>query len=262
MRARLSDAQFFLDEDRKVGLAARGPKLNGIVFHHRLGTVGEKVTRIVSLVGALADSLKLSPDERARAVRAAELAKCDLVSLMVGEFPELQGVMGRAYALTEGEDPRVAEAVREHYLPRGAADAVAKGVEGSLVGLADRVDSLVGCFAIGLSPTGAADPFALRRACIGVLRTLLTHDWDIGIRELVRLAYPAFAGKKLELDAKATEDKVAAFFRDRLRNLLASDLPGDVVDACLGVVDDLPLDVRARATALAHLDAAVREKAG
>ncbi len=262
MRARLSDARFFFDEDRKVGLAARRPKLDGIVFHNRLGTIGEKVTRVVALTGALADRLKFSGDERARAVRAAELAKCDLVSLMVGEFPELQGVMGRAYALSEGEDPRVAAAIREHYLPRSASDAVAPSREGALVGLADRLDSLVGCFAIGLSPSGAADPFALRRACLGVLRTLIAQGWDLGTRELVRLAYPAFSGKKLELDAAATEEKLTAFFRDRLRNLLVAELPTDVVDACLAAVDDRSLDARARAVALAHLDAAVRAGAG
>lgn len=262
MRARLSDARFFLDEDRKVGLAARRPKLDGIVFHNRLGTVGEKVTRIVALTSALADAVSAPVDVKARAVRTAELAKCDLVSLMVGEFPDLQGVMGRAYALAEGEDARVADAIREHYLPRGAGDEPAKGPEGALVGLADRVDSLVGCFAIGLSPTGAADPFALRRACLGVLRTLFAQGWDLGTRDLVKLAYPSLTAKKLELGAAATEEKLTAFFRDRLRNLLAADLPADVVDACLAAVDDRPLDARARATALAHLDAAVREKAG
>ncbi len=262
MRARLSDARFFLDEDRKVGLAARRPKLDGIVFHHRLGTVGEKVTRVVALTSALADALGLDADTAGRAAQAAALAKCDLVSLMVGEFPELQGVMGRAYARAEGEDPRVAAAIAEHYLPRGAADAPATAVEGALVGLADRVDTLVGCFAIGLSPTGAADPFALRRACLGALRTLLAQGWGLSVRQLVGLAYPAFAEKKLELDAAATEAKLVTFFRDRLRNLLAGELPADVVDACLAAVEDRPLDARARALALAHLDASVREKAG
>lgn len=263
MRARLSDAQFFFDEDKKQRLEARAPKLGGIVFHARLGSVGEKAERATLLVGTLAEKLGLADDTRAAALRGSELCKCDLVSLMVGEFPELQGVMGRAYALAQGEPARVADVIRDHYLPKGAQDATAPTDEAALVSLSDRLDTLVGCFAVGLAPTGAADPYALRRACIGVLRTMLAREWDLSIREMVALAYPVIAsGRTLDLDEKATTDKLAVFFRERLRNLLVAELPADVVDACLAAEEDRPLDVRARARALATLDGEVRAKVG
>lgn len=264
MRARLSDAQFFFDEDKKVTLSGRAKKLAGIVFHNRLGTVEAKVARLVALVRALGARLDVDADQIATAARGAELCKCDLASLMVGEFPELQGVMGRAYALAQGETPDVAEICEEHYRPKGAGDAPATSRAAALVALADRLDSLVGCFAVGLVPTGAADPYALRRACLGILRTLLAHGWDASIGELTEIAHAHHAsqGTKLDLDAAACRAKVVDFFRERLKNLLAEELPADVVDACLAVAADRPLDARARARALVGLDVATRAQVG
>lgn len=264
MRARLSDAQFFFDEDRKLKLEARTPKLDGIVFHNRLGTVGAKVKRIVALTGDLGRLLELKADVISTATRGAELAKCDLVSLMVGEFPELQGVMGRAYALAQGEPAAVAEVIRDHYAPKGAADAISPSEEGSLVGLADRLDSLVGCFAIGLSPTGAADPFGLRRACLGIIRTMLGRGWDVSIIGAFEAAYDRIAaqGMKLELDRAACTLKLSEFFRDRLRGALSDEIPNDVVEACLAVSGDNPVDAQRRARALVRLDPAIRAKVG
>lgn len=264
MRARLSDAMFFFTEDKKIPLQDRAKKLAGIVFHAKLGSVGKKAQRIVRLANALASLASVDMPTREATLTAASLAKCDLVTLMVGEFPELQGVMGRAYALAEGHDARVADAVRDHYRPLGGHDDPPSSDEAAIVGLADRLDSLVGIFGIGLSPTGAADPFALRRAAIAVLRTLLAKGWDLSLRELVELAYPAFQEQEIALTLPLPElvQKLSGFLRDRLRNLLAGELPQDVVDACLAVEGDRPTDARARARALAALDPDIRAKAG
>ena len=261
MRARLSDAQFFYDEDKKHPLETRLDKLGGIVFHNKLGSVRDKVERIALLVDTIGALLPGKVDV-AVARRGATLAKCDLVTLMVGEFPELQGSMGRAYALAAGEPAAVAAIIEEHYQPKGAKDAVAPSTAGALVALCDRLDTLVGCFAVGLSPTGAADPYALRRACLGVLRTLLHHGWDLSLDALFRLAHRGLTGKKLELDENAAAAKLADFTRERLKNLLADELPQDVVEACLAVAADRPVDARARAAALSTLDADVRARVG
>lgn len=238
MRARLADARFFFDEDKKAKLEDRVEKLAGIVFHNKLGTVREKVTRIERLAGWLAARLGMSESEQTLVKRAAHLCKSDLVSLMVGEFPELQGSMGRAYALHAGEPAVVADAVRDHYKPVGASDDVAQDDTGALVGLADRLDTLVGCFAIGLAPTGTADPFALRRACIGVLRTLLDRGGRYGkltISEMLGAAYDGYEGaaKKLEHDKMDTVSRVEAFTADRFRGLLASETSNAVADAIM-----------------------------
>ena len=262
MRARLADARFFWTEDGKAPLAARRDKLAGIVFQNRLGHMLAKVLRVERLVAALGEALRLDARTRETALDGARLAKCDLVSLMVGEFPELQGVMGRAYALAQGERAEVADVIRDHYAPKGASDATAPTDEAALVALADRLDTLVGCFAVGLSPTGAADPFALRRAALGILRTLLDRGFDLTLSHAVELAYTGLEGIRLDLDATALSAKLADFLRDRLRGLLTAQHPADVVDACLAAGADRPVEVRARVAALAGLDPAVRARAG
>ncbi len=202
MRARLADARFFFEEDKKVSLDARAKKLAGIVFHTRLGTVEEKVQRIEKLVAHLASAIGLDDSDRALALRAAHICKSNLVTLMVGEFPELQGTMGRAYALAANEPVRVADAIRDHYSPIGVDGAVAADDVGRVVAIADRIDTLTSGFAVGLQPTGTANPFALRRACIGILRTLLdspSASWThVHFGELVAFAYGLVEGKKLE----------------------------------------------------------------
>jgi glycyl-tRNA synthetase beta chain len=155
---------------------------------------------------------------------------------MVGEFPELQGHMGRAYALHAGEPQEVADAIRDHYKPTGAADDVAPTDVGAIVGLADRLDTLVGCFAVNLAPTGTADPFALRRACLGVLRTLLDKEGAyarLAVSELLGAAYDTYGDKKLDLDKMATVEKLEGFFADRLRGLLATVTSHAVADAAM-----------------------------
>ena len=239
MRARLADARFFFEEDKKVPLESRVEKLAGIVFHNKLGTVRDKVLRIEKLAAEIARRLELSAERTGLVARAAHLCKFDLVSLMVGEFPELQGHMGRAYARHAEEHEAVSNAVRDHYRPVGASDDVARDDVSAVVALADRLDSLTGCFAVGLAPTGAADPYALRRACIAALRTLLelgatkTAYARLPFGELVGAAYDLFAGKKLELSRDATVAKVEEFTAERLRGLLASATSHSVADAIL-----------------------------
>jgi glycyl-tRNA synthetase beta chain len=244
MRARLSDARFFFEEDKRANLEERVEKLSGITFHNELGTVREKVQRMERLTGALAVELGLNPEVRRLAERAAHLSKFDLVSLMVGEFPELQGLMGSVYAKSAGESDRVAQAIVDHYRPVGASDSVAPDDVSAIVALADRLDTLTGCFAVGLEPTGATDPYALRRACIAILRTLLDKGHadpryaKINLIALVRAAYEGYQGK---LAAKGEPEpevlgRVTEFARERLRGLIASATSGPVADAVLAGV--------------------------
>ena len=262
MRARLADARFFYREDMKIPLADRRAKLAGIVFQKRLGTVLGKAERVERLSRELGLLLMLPEPTLMAAAGGAHLAKCDLVSLMVGELPELQGEMGKAYALAQGVAPEVADVINAHYMPRGASDATAPSDAGALVAMADRLDTLVGCFAVGLTPTGAADPYGLRRACLGVLRTALDRGFDLRLGDAFRAAYDGYGGVKLDLGKDELAQKLGDFFSDRLRGLLEAHFPTDAVAACLAVAADRPLDVRARAAAIAGLDAATRAGVG
>jgi glycyl-tRNA synthetase beta chain len=262
MRARLSDAKFFYDEDRKTPLSARRKALDGIVFHKRLGTVGDKVRRVERLVAELGAHVGLDAKISAAALDGAALAKCDLVTLMVGELPELQGEMGRAYALAQGVPSKVADVISEHYMPRGADDACAPSDAGALVAIADRLDTLVGACAVNVMPTGSADPLALRRAAMGVLRTLLEHGWDLSISKAIEAAHAGYDSVRLDLDAAATAEKLSGFLAQRLRGILGAELAADVVDACIVVGHDRPLDVARRARALSAIDPAARASAG
>jgi glycyl-tRNA synthetase beta chain len=214
LRARLADAKFFYDQDRKAPLASRVPRLAGIVYHHRLGTLGDRVARLRSLASAIAAATHV---DTALADRAALLAKADLVTDMVGEFPELQGTMGRYYAQSDGEAPEVADAIAEHYLPRFAGDALPAGPIAQSVGLADKLETIAGLFGIGALPTGDKDPFALRRAAIGVLRILMEKRIALPLRELIGLAFDAFANVAA---VEAVPDALADFLYDRLRTHL------------------------------------------
>jgi len=189
LRARLADARFFWDLDRKQKLESFLPKLDSVVFHAKLGTQGQRVARLQTLAGLIAE--KLGTDA-ALARRAAQLAKADLASGMVGEFPELQGVMGRYYALGQGEDARVAEAIAAHYRPAGAGDAVPQEPIAIAVALADKIDQLVGFFAVGEKPTGSGDPFALRRAALGVIRIIRENGLRLSLGDIIGEAFFGF----------------------------------------------------------------------
>jgi len=260
MRARLADARFFYTTDLEKPLPTRREQLDGVIFHKRLGSVGDKVRRLERLVSKLGELLKLTPTVMRAAVDAAGLAKCDLVTLMVGELPELQGEIGAVYAAKQGIAPDVAAAISEHYLPRGADDPTAPSDVGALLALADRFDSLVGCFAIGQVPTGTADPLALRRATLGILRTVFDKGWDLELSSAIRATLEGFANVKLDGDVQAIEQRLLGFIRDRLRGLLTQ--PPDVIDACLDAAAGRPLDARRRAESLVRMKEEVRARVG
>jgi glycyl-tRNA synthetase beta chain len=252
LAARLADAQFFFREDQKHSPDQLARRLDGVVFQKKLGTLAAKVERVVALARAIAAELGV---EATPVARAAALCKFDLTTAMVGEFPDLQGVMGRRYAELAGEDPRVSAAIAEHYLPRGAKDDTPGSDVGSVVGLADRLDTLLRCFDVGLAPTGSADPYGLRRAALGVLRILIARDWRASLTALLSLAGQPGGG--LGAAADATRAQVLDFLRARLRGHLVDveDLAADCVDAALAAgFDDVP-DARARAAALSRLRA-------
>ena len=185
IRPRLADARFFLEQDKKQNLDAYLPLLDRVVFQNKIGTVGDKSRRMSVISEKIADNLSL---DIVHASRAARLAKCDLMTLMVGEFPELQGTMGQHYALSSGEPREVAEAIGEHYAPRFAGDEIPASACGKVVSISDRIDTLVGIFAAGLRPSGNKDPFALRRSALGLVRILIEADLDMPLNQLLAMA--------------------------------------------------------------------------
>ena len=215
LRARLADARFFWDQDRKEKLESRLPKLDAVVFHAKLGTQGERVRRLMRLAEIIAPKVGADP---ALARRAAQLAKADLASGMVGEFPELQGIMGRYYARHDGEDPRVADAVAAHYRPLGPGDAVPSEPVAIAVALADKIDQLVGFFAVDERPTGSGDPFALRRAALGVIRILRENALRLPLLDVFAEAffgYPQAVGAAADPEFGMTlaTEKLGAGYR-------------------------------------------------
>ena len=251
LRARLSDARFFWDQDRKQKLESRTAGLSGVTFHVKLGSVGDKVDRMESLAAELCEYI---PDaDRNAATRAAHLAKADLVTGMVGEFPDLQGLIGRYYALHDGEDKNIAEAIAGHYSPQGPGDACPTEPITMAVALADKIDSLVGFFAIDEKPTGSRDPFALRRAALGVIRIITENNLRISLSEIIPAALSGY-GSKMALD----ESELLTFFADRLKvQMRGLGVRHDLIEAVFatpkqegGMEDDL-VRLLARVDALA-----------
>jgi glycyl-tRNA synthetase beta chain len=239
LRARLRDARFFFQEDRKRRLEERVEALGGVIFHAKLGTLLEKVMRIRAL--ALAFARQLEPGSVAQVDRAAFLCKADLTTDMVGEFPTLQGIMGREYALLEGEDPQVAGAIEEHYLPAFSGDRLPASPVGALVAMADKMDTIVGCFGVGELPTGAGDPFGLRRAALGTLHILLDRGYELPLGRMVDEALGLLEGKLLRPKG-AVRDDVLGFLRVRLENLWATQgHSAEAVEAVVGAgFENLP----------------------
>ena len=218
LRARLADARYFWDEDRRTPLASRAPALAGIVFHAKLGTLDAKADRMQALAVALCESVPGSGRDKVRS--AARLAKADLVTGMVGEFPELQGAMGRYYALNDGENADVADAIAEHYAPRGPDDRCPTAPTSVVVALADKIDTLVGLWAVGEAPTGSKDPFALRRAALGVIRLVLENRLRVPLLRAFRLAAGQYSAQSTGGEDRFAGDEVGrgllSFFADRL----------------------------------------------
>ncbi|QEM67374.1 glycine--tRNA ligase subunit beta [Geobacter sp. FeAm09] len=248
LRARLSDARFFFEEDQKVKLDDRVEALKKVVYQQKLGTSFEKMERFRSLAQGLAQ--QLNPKVLEQTARAAWLCKADLVSGMVGEFPEVQGIMGREYALLEGEEPAVASAIAEHYLPIQAGGELPASDIGAFVSIADKLDTVCGCFSVGLIPTGAADPYALRRATIGIIATILDRGYRLSLSALIGQALDLLAAKLTRPKEQAAAE-VGEFFRGRFVNLLAGDYPPDVIEAAVAAGFDDLVQVRDRIAALA-----------
>jgi glycyl-tRNA synthetase beta chain len=211
IRARLEDAVFFWNQDRKQTLHSRAAQLDDMTFQKRLGSLGDKQSRIAAIATALAGELGFNVEH---VQRAASLCKCDLVTSMVFEFPDLQGIMGRYYALHDGEDEAVARALDEQYQPRFAGDTLPASGTGQLLAIAERLDTLVGIFAIGQTPTGDKDPFGLRRSALGLLRILIEKQLDLDLRACIDTAANNFPA---ELDAASIADPLFSFMMDRLR---------------------------------------------
>ena len=240
LKARLEDAQFFFNEDRKKSLAEHRDKLKTVVFQESLGSMYQKTERLIKLCEKISEMLgeKISADEKKNTLRAAELSKADLVTGMVTEFTELQGVMGREYAKLDGENSDVATAIDEHYMPRFAGDGQPKTTAGKILSLADKIDNIVATFSRGLIPTGSQDPFALRRQALGIVNLLVGTNWSINLSEVVELAMnllnvtDAVGREKLQAE-------FAEFIKLRMKNFLADSTRYDVVDAVIGNVDDI-----------------------
>jgi glycyl-tRNA synthetase beta chain len=242
IRARLSDGKFFFDVDRKDKLEGCLAKLETVTFQADLGSLWAKVARIEAIAGQIADQLQIDAALRQQIERAALLCKADLVTQMVGEFPELQGVMGEHYARHSGEPEAVAVAIREHYLPRGAGDALPQTLVGQVVGMADRLDNLVSIFSLGQLPTGSSDPFALRRAANAVITVAWAANLPLNLQYLLPQIIDAFAKQYqavMRLDGAALLQQLRDFFLQRLSTLLKEDLgvDYDLVNAVLGEDD-------------------------
>tara|TARA_B100000315_G_scaffold218808_1_gene220323 strand:+ start:2043 stop:4148 length:2106 start_codon:yes stop_codon:yes gene_type:complete len=250
--ARLADAKFYFEEDGKTSLEAKLPKLHTVTFQQRLGSLHAKVERVKTLVGYLARLWDSSAEQTC--CRVAQLCKADLVTGMVGEFPSLQGIMGREYAKRDGEPDVVTQAIAEHYYPRFSGDTLPESLPGMVVSIVDRIDTIVGYFVVGCAPTGSQDPFGLRRQAQGVLQIALAGSTPLPLRDLVGRALGAFQ-PALEFDREKNATDVLGFFRQRMESTCGSEgYRYDLVRAVLerDTFDD-PLDVMQRVTALQHV---------
>ena len=255
IRARLADAQFFYQGDLEVTNDERVEKLKRVLFQAELGTVFEKSERVAKIAEVLSASTQNGNDLKKQVLRAARLSKSDLVSQVVGEFPKLQGVMGRIYAEIAGEPPDVAAAIEEHYRPLYSGAPLPETLVGAIVSIADKMDSICGCFSVGLIPTGASDPYALRRQGIGIVQIMTDKGLSFPLRELIRSSVEQF-GDKGTREIDDLVEKVTTFLQNRIAYLLAEEgFSKDVIAAIVSVsVDDVP-NVRNRVKALESLKA-------
>lgn len=233
LRARLADAAFFYKEDQKLVIDDLLKKLETIVYHEEIGTLAEKVARVRAIAASLSEKLSLTKEEQQDVDRAAQIAKFDLVTNMVYEFPELQGLMGERYALQKGEKKVVAAAINEHYMPRHAEDETAKSNVGAVLALAEKLDTIVSFFSIGMVPTGSQDPYALRRQATGIVQTLIDKNWSISIESLVDLTINAMS-HSLKVAGEELVDSVLSFFKLRVKHILQEKgIRYDMIDAIL-----------------------------
>jgi len=256
LRARLADAEFFYQSDEKVLFDLWNARLKGVLFQAELGTMAEKVQRVKSIAGELAARISKEPDFQKRAVRAAELCKADLVSQVVVEFPKLQGVMGRVYATVANEPDDVAAAIEEHYRPTSSGGRLPETSTGAVLAIADKLDSICGCFAVGLKPTGASDPYALRRQGIGIINIMRNKNFSVSLNQMITLALKPFAHKaQTSIDIIALD--IHTFLKNRmLRQLVEEGFSKDVIAAIMSTGANSVPDVWSRVTALQGLKGA------
>lgn len=248
LRARLSDADFFYEEDRKRKLLDRLEDLKGVIYQAELGTSYDKVMRFTRLAETLA--VKLLPDGLDEVKQIARLSKCDLVTLMVNEFPSLQGVMGKAYATAEGYPADIASGIYEHYLPLRAGGRLPASQAAAIVGVADRMDTIAGCFAVGLEPTGSADPFALRRHALAVIRIIEQMGWTLSLQGFIHEALRLLA-EGVSIDDEDMHARVLSFLRDRYKNMMRqSGYGSDLIEAVIATGFD---DIRPLRAKIDHL---------
>ncbi len=259
IRARLADAQFFYRGDLEVTNDHRVEQLEGVLFQAQLGTMHAKTERVTHIAGYLADAvgddLKKSTDLKRNVLRAAHLCKADLVSHVVGEFPKLQGVMGRVYATIAGEPADVAAAIEEHYRPVYSGAPLPETTTGAILGIADKIDSICGCFSVGLIPTGASDPYALRRQGIGIVQIMLENGFSFSLSALIEKTLGLF-GQKSTSELAALTAMVFGFIKNRMSHLLAEQgFSKDVIAAVVDISGDTIPDVWNRVRALESLKA-------
>lgn len=242
LRARLADARFFYEEDKKLSIPKALAKLEQVVFHEELGTLGDKVKRIREIAAKLSKHIELSEEVSQKVDRTAEICKFDLVSQMVYEFPELQGRMGQEYAILAGEDQEIAQGIYEHYWPRFAGDDLPQTKTGAVVSIADKLDTIVACFSIGIIPTGSQDPYALRRQASGIVQILLKEKWNITLPELFTLALESLEERKLvQRNGQEVIKDLESFFALRIKNRLQEQgIRYDFIDA---VTHDLDVEL-------------------
>lgn len=249
LRARLTDAAFFFDEDVKRPLHDYVEGLKGVVFHQKLGTLFDKTMRVEAIAASLAQ--RLAPDAVHACKRAALLCKADLVTQMVGEFPSLQGIMGREYALRSGEPQEVASAISEHYMPVKSGGELPATLTGAIVSIADKIDTIVSMFAVGLQPTGAADPYALRRLALGILNILIDRNVFLSLKELIAAAVALLRRNEVLQISAALNDDVAMFFQRRfVADCQAKGYAPEIIEAAVRAGFDDPVDAIMRIKAL------------
>ncbi|MDF0727207.1 glycine--tRNA ligase subunit beta [Cytobacillus sp. S13-E01] len=236
LRARLSDADFFFKEDQKLNINDLVSKLDSIVYHEELGSIGDKVRRVVNISKELTTLVGGDEVLLQKVERSAEICKFDLVTHMVYEFPELQGFMGEKYAKISGEDEEVALAVNEHYMPRHADDLTPSTQTGAIISIADKLDTIIGCFSIGIIPTGSQDPYALRRQAAGIVQILLTSNWKISFELLLEKVLELYASKQtMKREKDEVYSDLLPFFKMRIKNALTEKkIRYDIIDAVLG----------------------------
>ena len=258
LRARLEDAKFFYHEDQKIPLEKRVDKLKNIIFQENLGSLFDKTKRLELLCDYISDSLQVEQKVKKDLLRSAHLCKADLVTEMVKEFPELQGIMGKEYAILSGERKEVAEAIFEHYLPRFSGGRLPLTKSGMILGIADKVDSIIGCFVMGLTPTGSQDPYGLRRQSRGKIAIILKNNLQISLKDIIWKSlslYKESVSVELKIDENEIVSQILYFLKQRVKNIFLEDgIRYDVIDAVLAVDSDGDVvDIKHRIKAIEEL---------